>query len=186
MKLFHKLITMNIDDPDNIPGKYRTGRIKVGNSKHGGIYTPPTRAKDLRMLMSIFIDFINSPEIINLTPIIRGAIAHYHLAMIHPFSHGNGKLARFLEFYIIRNNFNKYAPAHVSNFYFRQMDEYYKCFSNIKKSKTRDITPFLRLVLLGTYVALGKTKEAIYRKIRVETQKKYYNNLRSIREITQP
>ena len=41
IRRIHKLITLGIEHPENIPGKYRGHIVKVGDKDHGGVYTPP-------------------------------------------------------------------------------------------------------------------------------------------------
>ena len=185
IKKLHFLITDKIDYDGNIPGKYRNHTVKVGNSEHGGIYTPPKILKDIQKLMSEFVKWINSKEVYELDPIIRAALAHYHLALIHPFGDGNGRTARIVEAYLLRSSGIKYIPTMLSNFYYKNMDDYYWAFSRSIKDKSLSITPFLEFVFLGVVESLKEIKEIITYHIRVLALKDYYHFLKSEKKITQ-
>lgn len=135
--------------------------------------------------MNEFIQWINSNEICELDPIIRAALAHYHLALIHPFGDGNGRTARIVEAYLLRLSGVKYIPTMLSNFYYKKMDDYYWAFSNSIKDKNLSVTPFLEFVLLGVVESLKEIKEIITYHIRVLTLKDYYHFLKQDKEITQ-
>jgi Fic family protein len=46
-------------------------------------------------LMSELIDYLNDREVE--TPILKAAMAHLNLTLLHPFSDGNGRTARCLQ-----------------------------------------------------------------------------------------
>ena len=182
IRSFHKTI---MDGIDTHPGAFRTSSVRVGDSAHGGTYKPPSRTKDIKALIDTFITFINSEDVCKLNPIIQGILAHYHLALIHPFSDGNGRTARFVEAYIIRAAGYKYIPAALSNYYYRHMDEYYLAFSYAEKNAQRDITSFVEFVLNGVSASLEEIKEMVLNQIRRLTLHYYYVNLRASRTLTE-
>lgn len=100
---FHELVTIDIPDKHNKPGKYRDGVVYVGNKTHGEIYTPPKIIEDVQNLMKIFIEWINSDSVKELSPFLRASLAHYYFCIIHPFWDGNGRTARLLEAYILES-----------------------------------------------------------------------------------
>lgn len=182
---FHKLLMTDIDSESNKSGQFRSNRVFVGDVSHGGTYKPPSRTADIRILMNEFVTFINSTDIQALDPVIRGALAHFHLALIHPFGDGNGRTARFLEAYIIRSAGMKYVPELLSNYYYHHMDDYYWAFSLTEKNKGRDITPFLDFVYKGVIDSLSHVKNTIYIMIQLLTLRNYLSILRSEKSITQ-
>jgi Fic family protein len=169
----HKIITDKVPDYHNIPGQYRNGIVHVGNKAHGGIYTPPKILPDIKNLMKEFISWINSDEIININPFIRASIAHYHFCTIHPFWDGNGRTARLLEAIILQAANIKYMPKEISNFYYRNVDDYYIAFSKTIKLK-KDITPFVEFFLNAAVSSLTKIKEKIVYFIRIFSLRDYY------------
>lgn len=184
IKKVHAIITRGIRYYNNEPGVYRNTLVKVGDADHGGVYTPPKCLPDIKTLMKEFFSWMNSEEIITLPPEIRAAMAHYYLGLIHPFGDGNGRTARIIEALLLRMSGIRYVPVMLSNFYYRNIDDYFLAFSNARKNKG-DITPFLEFVLRGVVESLNEIRERIVGFIRRFSLRDYYSYLKSSREITQ-
>ncbi|MFZ5801129.1 MAG: Fic family protein [Candidatus Omnitrophota bacterium] len=182
---FHKIITDGSSNNDNYPGHYRNHSVQVGNTEHGGVYTPPKIIEDIKTLMSAFTDWINSPEIMNEDAAIRAALAHYYLALIHPFGDGNGRTARAIEAMLLTCSGIKFVPHMLSNFYYRNIDDYFGAFSLSERNDTYDITPFLEFFLKGVIASLEEIRATIFSFIRTFTLRDYYSYLRKKKEITQ-
>lgn len=185
VRKLHCIITKDIKHEHNIPGHYRKNIVKVGDTNHGGIYTPPKILEDVEILMKEFMQWINSKESMGLDPAIRAALAHYHLGLIHPFGDGNGRTARAVEALLLQLAGIKYVSVMLSNFYYRNLDDYFWAFSNSRKHKKNDMTPFLQFVLQGYIECLNEIKEKITFYIRKFTLRDYYANLRKERHITE-
>lgn len=179
----HKIITDQVPDEHNIPGQYRNGIVYVGDKAHGGVYTPPKILVDIKNLMEEFISWINSDEIMNLNPFIRAAIAHYHFCIIHPFWDGNGRTARLIEAIILQAGNIKYMPKELSNFYYKNVDNYYIAFSKTIKLK-KDITPFVEFYIDATVKSITKIKESIVYFIRIFSLRDFYTHQNKQRIIT--
>src|SRR3990167_5775224 len=104
----HRLTTERIL-PYDVSGQFRTRQVVVKNTKTGQIsYTPPV-APEVPYLVEDLVKWINDDTARELHPIIKAGIIHYELARIHPFTDGNGRVARavatlvmFLDGYDIR------------------------------------------------------------------------------------
>jgi len=185
IKKLHKIITKDCEGPDNSPGQYRNYIVKVGNEEHGSIYTPPKIFEDIQNLMKHFIDWINSKEILQEDAAIRGALAHYHFALIHPFGNGNGRTARAIEAILLKSAGIKFVPHMLSNFYYKNIDNYFWAFSRSERNDTNDITPFLEFFLKGLVASLEEIQSVIFSWIRKFTLRDYYTYLRRTKKITQ-
>ncbi|MDI6752161.1 MAG: Fic family protein [bacterium] len=183
VKETHSLITKDIEYPHNTPGQYRNHIVKVGDVEHGGVYTPPKCFDDIKLLMKEFIEWINSDEIRALDPVLRAALAHYHLGLIHPFGDGNGRTARIVETILLQFAGIKYVPIMLSNFYYRNIEDYFWVFSKSRRNKEDDVTPFLELVLRGVIDSLDGIREKITFFIRQFTLRDYYAFLMKEKEI---
>jgi Fic family protein len=179
----HKIITSDVPDENNIPGKYRNGIVHVGDKAHGGIYTPPKILEDIKNLMREFTEWINSDELVQCTPFIRASLAHYYFATIHPFWDGNGRTARLLEALLLQSANIKYAPRELSNYYYRNIDEYYISFSKSLKLK-KDATPFLKFCLEASVDSQERIKETIIFFIRKFTLRDFYRFERKEKRLT--
>lgn len=184
IKEFHALITRKVDVEYNNPGHYRNHIVKVGDRQHGGIYTPPKCLPDIEKLMNEFSEWINGPEALNLYPPIRAALSHYYIGLIHPFGDGNGRTARIIEAAILKLSGIKYVPIMLSNFYYKNIDDYFWAFSNSIKNKENNITPFIKFALQGFVESLKEIKERIIYIIRKFTLRDYYDFLKKKKHIT--
>ncbi len=184
IKDLHLAITADIDYPDNRPGVYRSHRVQVGDKTHGGTYTPPKIKEDIVMLMPNFVEWMNSEDILALDPFYRASLAHYHLALIHPFGDGNGRTARLLEALILQSAGIKYVPVMLSNFYYQNMDDYYLAFSTTQRNKAKDLTNFLKFSLTGAADSLREIKTRITFHIRIMALRDYIHVERSQKRLT--
>lgn len=183
IKEIHKIITSDVPDENNVPGQYRNGIVHVGDKAHGGIYTPPKILDDIKNLMTEFINWINSASIIGLDPFLRAALAHYHFCLIHPFWDGNGRTARLLEAILLQSSNVKYVPKELSNYYYRNVDDYYIAFSKSIKLK-KDVTPFIEFMLAASVQSLKGIKDSIVYFIRKFSLRDLYTFERQHKMIT--
>ncbi len=160
----HSILTVGVPHGLNEPGMYRNetvGYTEVGDEAHGGIYRPPRSFKDIQDLMRIYVEWVNSEELVSQGPFVRAALAHYHFSLIHPFFDGNGRTARLIEAMILQAANVRYVPKMLSNYYYRNLDDYYIAFSRTIKNKGKDVTPFLEFCLEGMVESLEKMKGRI-------------------------
>jgi Fic family protein len=183
IKKIHKIITSNVPDENNMPGQYRNGLVYVGDKAHGGKYTPPKILDDIKNLMTEFILWINSKKILDLDPFLRAALAHYHFCLIHPFWDGNGRSARLIEAILLQSSSIKYVPKVLSNYYYRNVDDYYIAFSKSIKLK-KDVTPFIELMLTASIESLKGIKNLIIYFIRKFSLRDLYNLQKNRKAIT--
>ncbi len=184
IKKIHKTVTNQLNYDSCVPGSYRNHIVKVGDKQHGGVDTPPKCLKDIQNLMAEYILWFNSESIQSLPPIIRSAIAHYYLALIHPFADGNGRTARLIEAAVLMAAGIKYLPIMLSNYYYKEIDEYFISISLSRKSKTNDITPFVRFVLKGAIYSLKEVKNYITSYLRKSALQNYFTELLDLKVIT--
>ncbi|MBW2195892.1 MAG: Fic family protein [Deltaproteobacteria bacterium] len=184
IKQIHAIVTHEIEHERNIPGRYRNHKVQVGDSEHGGVYTAPKCLPDIESLMKEYAEWINSDKIMTLDAFLRAPLAHYHLGLIHPFGDGNGRVARLVEALVLRFAGVKYVPAMLSNFYYRNMDEYFLVFSQSRRNKSHDVTAFLKFALRGAVESLNEIKDKITFFIRKFALRDYYNYLRGKKIVT--
>ena len=79
--------------------------------------------------------------------IIQAMVAHYHIGAMHPFGDGNGRSARALEAFMLRQaGVNDMVMVSLSNYYYEHQDEYLAALYE-SRSNGHDLTPFLRFAL---------------------------------------
>lgn len=78
-----------------MPGRWRPGDIYVVNEVSGErVYEGPD-ASEIPGLIQELVDDLNGPS--DCPVMVRAAMAHLNLTMIHPFKDGNGRMARALQ-----------------------------------------------------------------------------------------
>ncbi|WP_029289843.1 Fic family protein [Cellulomonas sp. HZM] len=92
------------------PGQYRPADIHVVDGDGTTVYTGPDAA-DVPRLMSELVDHLD--ELRTVDPMVRGAMAHLDLVMVHPFRDGNGRMARALQTLVLAQSGVPY-PEFVS------------------------------------------------------------------------
>lgn len=181
----HELIARDLDHDRYLPGTYRFGPVEVGDAEHGGKYRPPKVPADVGMLMSRFVQWLNSAELRTpQTAVVRAFLAHYHLALIHPFKDGNGRLARVVEAEMLAAAGYHYAPLMMSNYYYENIDDYYRAFSKAEQNDF-DLTPFLVFCLDGLVRSLTDIHFRVTDQIRRLALRKHYDDLRRERSLSQ-
>jgi Fic family protein len=82
-------------DLSTSPGRYRTNEIFVRDDRRGvNVYAGPD-GDAVPALMRTLSESLSAPT--SDAPLVRGAMAHLNLVMIHPFRDGNGRMARALQ-----------------------------------------------------------------------------------------
>ena len=135
--------------------------MQVGNPEHGGTYVPPKILEDVKTLMAAFVDWINGEALLLTDPVIRAALAHYHLAKIHPFRDGNGRTARMIEAMILAAAGYRHIPSTLWNAYYRDIHDYYIAFSQAEKSADDSVQPFLDFYFKALRDSLEERRERI-------------------------
>lgn len=164
----HRLTTERIL-PADVAGNFRIRQVVVKNSKTGQIsYTPPV-APEVPYLVEDIVTWINSDEAKELHPVVKAGIIHYELARIHPFTDGNGRVARavatlimFLDGYDIRKFFSleEYFDDNPMDYYLTL-----QAVSNqlVIDTHERDLTPWLEYFIEGVAIELNRVKEKVQR-----------------------
>ena len=117
--------------------------------------------------------------------IIQAMAAHYHIGAMHPFGDGNGRSARALEAFMLRQaGVNDMVMVSLSNYYYEHQEEYLAALYASRRNG-HDLTPFLMFALpavtercdaLATEI-VAHSKRILYR----ELTQSLYGRLRSPR-----
>ncbi|MCI5158400.1 MAG: Fic family protein, partial [Candidatus Electrothrix sp. AUS1_2] len=77
----------------------------------------------------------------------------------------------------------KYLPTMLSNYYYREIDSYFIAFSECRKNKESDLTPFVRFVLRGAVESLHEMNSRITAHLRTSALNNYFQSLRAAGKI---
>lgn len=131
-------IMMRYFDDDN--GNYRDHG--EGVEKEGVIiYIAPDSILVPSLMKSLF-EYINNS---NLNTIILGAIFHYYFVFIHPFSDGNGRLARFWLSLILINYNNNFEFIPIEEEIYLTQKEYYSSIAECHMNRNANV--FIKYIL---------------------------------------
>jgi Fic family protein len=81
-------------DHTKSPGRYRKGPIFVRDERQDEVVYEAPGAEEVPALMDALVDSLHTG--VSIDPVVRSAMAHLNLVMIHPFRDGNGRMARAL------------------------------------------------------------------------------------------
>lgn len=140
-------IMMKYFDEDN--GKYRNHGegIKRDNKI---IYMAPDSILVPTLMKSLF-DYINKSD---LNIIILSAIFHYYFVAIHPFSDGNGRLARFWISLMLINYNNNFEFIPIEEEIYLNQEEYYSSIAQCHINENANI--FIKFILKTINSSLDK------------------------------
>jgi Fic family protein len=80
--------------------------------------------------------------------VVQAIVTHVYIEWIHPFSDGNGRTGRLVEFYLLLRAGNPDIASHIlSNFYNETRSEYYRQLD--RAGKTGDLTAFIEYAVQG-------------------------------------
>jgi Fic family protein len=97
MRAMHYMMLQH--DLTKSPGSYRTGTIYVRDDKADlNVYEGPDADLVAELMEELAVSLRAGAD---LDPLVRGAMAHLNLVMIHPFRDGNGRMARALQTLVI-------------------------------------------------------------------------------------
>lgn len=147
------------------PGNYRPGWVCVRNTATGQIVHEGVDRELLEPLVAELINYMNNAETESL--LLKAAMTHLNVAMLHPFSDGNGRVARCLQSAVLANE-GIVAPifSSIEEYIGRNQQAYYDALSTVgggKWNPTQNAQPWVRFCLTGHYrqaqTLLRRTRE---------------------------
>lgn len=134
------------------PGKWRPGPIYVRNEETGeNVYEGPP-AETVNELMHELVEELNA--LIG-PALVRAAMAHLNLVMIHPFSDGNGRMGRCLQTLVLsREKMQVPDFCSIEEYLGHKQQEYYDVLTQVGRGTwhpENDARPWLRFCLTAHY-----------------------------------
>ena len=140
-------------DGSQTPGRYRTGNVRIANSKCV-VSSPAMIESDMLEL----IDYINAPHE-KKEDIIRIACAHHRFVAIHPFDNGNGRTARLVTYaMLIKYGFlkNKKTLLNPSSFFCMDRQKYYNMLDLADEGKPSSVEAWCEYVASGIFDEINR------------------------------
>lgn len=172
----HRLLTTGSDEAGNVPGEFRRAghNVTVGSLSLGGVHRAPPGGPVLVDLLRRFEAFVNSREMKEQHTVVRALIAHFYFVTLHPFGNGNGRTTRCIEAAILYGGgYNTHGFYSLSNFFYRNRDDYFELLQETRTKYHYDLTRFLVFGLRGFRDELEK----INAYVRNRTHRLHYREL---------
>ena len=161
------LILRNLELPKDItPGKIREYSVVVGHYRGAP-------AEDCEYLLQRLFEWLTEDWRLGETHklvegILKAIVSHLYIAWIHPFSDGNGRAARMLEFRMLMNAGVPLTAAHLLTSYYNETRSQYYTTLAASSAYENGVVDFVQYSLQGFVDALdGQIKEILEEQLNV-------------------
>jgi Fic family protein len=162
----HKMITKGTLTPEgDVPAlRENEETVFVTDKSSGVIYHEAPRVKFVKKELSRLIDFANDESDIQfIHPIIKAIILHFWIGYLHPFTDGNGRLARLLFYwYLLKKNYWAFAYLPISKIIKKSPMQYAMAYV-YSEQDDYDLTYFIEYHISKIEQAIKEFKEYLAR-----------------------
>ncbi|MGH6932802.1 MAG: Fic family protein [Dongiaceae bacterium] len=165
------------------PGRWRPGTIYVRREPTGEIVYEGPDIDLVPGLMQDLIDSMNAPS--NMPSVVRAAMTHLNLVMIHPFSDGNGRMARALQTMVLsRDGILDSRFSSIEEYLGGNTLEYYAVLADVGQGSwhpERDPLRWIRFCLTAHYrqaeslLRRSKELEKFWGEIEIQLKRRSLN-----------
>jgi Fic family protein len=151
-----------------LPGRWRPGGVHVTNTATKQVVYEAPDFEQIPALVGELVDELNNDDKKH-PQIVRAAMAHLNLTMIHPFKDGNGRMARALQSLVLMRE-GIVAPEFscIEEYIGDHSGAYYAVLGEVGQGRwnpVRDALPWIRFCLLAHHnqamTLLRRIKESI-------------------------
>lgn len=136
------------------PGLWRPGFIYVRNDATGEVVYEGPDKDAVPGLIDELVDAMANNE--DCPPMVRGAMAHLNLVMIHPFRDGNGRMARCLQTLMLaREQILSPEWMSIEEYLGANTQSYYEILAEVGRGSWKpegDARPWIRYCLEAHYI----------------------------------
>lgn len=150
LKSLHFMMTKH--DLSASPGAYRTGDVWVEDADGEHVYDAPD-ADLVTRLMARLVETVSQDD--GTPAMVRAAMAHLNLIMIHPFRDGNGRMGRALQTMVLSGE-GIVSPvfSSVEEYLGRNTADYYAILTEVGQGSwhpENSARPWIRFMLTAHY-----------------------------------
>jgi len=148
VKSLHFMMTSY--DLKSRPGLWRSGTAFVFNEESGEVVYEGADVDLVPGLMAALVERLNESD--DLPPLVRAAMAHLNLVLIHPFRDGNGRMAQCLQSLVLAREKTPLSPflLSIEEYLGRNTQAYYNVLAQVGNGTwqpERDTRPWIRFTL---------------------------------------
>ncbi|HEV2756224.1 MAG TPA: Fic family protein [Actinomycetota bacterium] len=136
------------------PGRYRLGYVYIRNDSTGEIVYEGPDADRVPALVEEIAGSLNERS--SAPPMVRAAMAHLNLVLVHPFRDGNGRMARGLQTLVLtREGILSAEFCSIEEYLGRNTASYYDVLASVGGGywqPENDARPWVRYCLKAHYV----------------------------------
>lgn len=162
MRALHFIMARHYVDKN--PGAWRPGYIQVANGLGETVYEGPP-ASEVNDLMQELCEYLTNKDGVAETRMIRASMAHLNLVMIHPFSDGNGRMARALHTLVIaRSGLLDPTFSSIEEYLGRNTPAYYNVLAEVGQGSwnpQNSAHPWIRFCLKAHYQQARRTQRRL-------------------------
>lgn len=163
----HKSITKDTLDSSEEEGRFRAPEDNVSVVTNYGdlLFTPP-KAEEISRRLEALIKFANqSNEKPFVHPVVKAIILHFWLAYIHPFTDGNGRMARTLFYwYLLRHEYWLFEYTSISKTILKRTTKYANAYL-YSEHDDNDLTYFIHFHIEVIMDAIDELKNHIQNEV---------------------
>ena len=168
IKDMHKIIVKGtMDDGEEWEGRFREDNETVVGDLYDSekIYHVPPRFDEIHDMIQSLCDFANKGTEEYMHPLVKAITLHFMIGYIHPFTDGNGRLARSLFYwYSMKNGYWIMEYAAISK-EIKESKEKYGLAYQYSETDENDLTYFIRFNIGCVSKALDSLEKHVERKI---------------------
>ncbi|MCH7641349.1 Fic family protein [Patescibacteria group bacterium] len=161
----HKVVINGLAELEKT-GHFRRGTVYIVNVEPDGkeevAYTPP-KASRVPSLIDELTNWLAEAK--DLHPVIRAGLFHYQFVTIHPFTDGNGRVARLLTLlHLYQSGWDFKSALVLEDYYNRDRKKYYinlQTGADYKDREGVDLTGWLEYFVEGFLVEAINLKEKV-------------------------
>jgi Fic family protein len=160
------------------PGRWRAGAVYVRNEATGNVVYEGPDVELVPVLVAELVRAVNAQE--ETHALVRAAMAHLNLVLIHPFSDGNGRMGRCVQTLVLAREAILEPPfASIEEYLGANTQAYYDVLAEVGQGSWHpedDARPWVRFSLTAhlrqakTLLARVKESEELWERCVVEAQ----------------
>jgi len=127
----HRIIDPGTGDIRKIPGT-----VILNTMTKEVLHVPPQNEEEIRDYLSNLEQYINTPELDNIDPLIKMSLIHYQFESIHPFHDGNGRTGRIINIlYLVMMSKLSMPILYLSKYINETKDKYYEYLHQMRENE---------------------------------------------------